>query len=95
MTIQQEFARAARIAENHVFKAHPEVSLTKLLNRLSVPELEVMRNEFARVYAELVDQALQHVNPDGKNEGPKRHIEQVERETAIEQPINSLPDVRE
>ena len=93
MTIQQEFARAARIAENRVLKAHPEVSLTKLLNRLSVPELEVMRNEVAR--AELVDQALQHVNPDGKNEGPKRHIEQVERETAIEQPINSLPDVRE
>ena len=54
-----------------------------------------MRNEVARVYAELVDQALQHVKPDGKNEGPKRHIEQVERETAIEQPINSLPDVRE
>jgi len=70
MTIQQEFARAARIAENRVFKAHPEVSLTKLLNRLSVPELEVMRNEVARVYAELVDQALQHVNPDGKNEVP-------------------------
>ena len=23
MTIQQEFARAARIAENRVFKAHP------------------------------------------------------------------------
>jgi len=68
MTIQQEFARAARIAENRVFKAHPEVSLTKLLNRLSVPELEVMRNEVAR--AELVDQALQHVNPDGKNEVP-------------------------
>jgi hypothetical protein len=63
MTIQQEFKSAATIAASRIRKAHPGVSLDKLINRLSYPERMVMQNEIARVYADLVDQALQHVDP--------------------------------
>jgi hypothetical protein len=86
MTIQQEFAAAARITERLLTNAHPEVSLVKLINRLSVLELETMRNEVVRVYVELIEQALQHVDPNGKNEGFERALEQIQKLDAIDAP---------
>ena len=84
MTIQQEFKSAARIAEDLVSKAHPGVSLTKLINRLSYTEQMAMQNEIARVYAELVDQALRHIDPNGEDRSLERNVEQASRRDAIE-----------